>query len=194
LLVPAVGQVPATAATDASASLAKSAAEDEAEEAADTFGEKHDTDNDGNLSMKEAVVGAVDAEAVKKAFAAADVNADTFLEPNELSKFLASVQGGANAQSFLQVEEQDEETEEDEEAEDDEEEDEDEDDEDDEEEVEVKKAVLADTDEDGKLTKQEVMDASGEDLAIVRNACETADVNDDRVIDADELPTLMKAL
>merc|ERR1712070_938499 len=46
----------------------------------------------------------------------------------------------------------------------------------------------------GKLTMQEVMDASGEDLAIVRNACETADVNDDRVIDADELPTLMKAL
>jgi len=73
-------------------------------------------------------------------------------------------------------------------------EDEDEDDEDDEEEVEVKKAVLADADEDGKLTMQEVMDASGEDLAIVRNACETADVNDDRVIDADELPTLMKAL
>jgi len=127
LLVPAAGQVPATptelpatAATDASASLAKSAAEDEAEEAADTFGQKHDTDNDGKLSMKEAVVGAVDAKAVKTAFTAADVNADTFLEPNELPKFLASVQGGANAQSFLQVEEQDEETEEDEEAEDDE--------------------------------------------------------------------------
>merc|ERR1719224_396086 len=67
-------------------------------------------------------------------------------------------------------------------------------DEEDEEEVEVKKAVLADTDEDGKLTMQEVMDASGEDLVIVRNACETADVNNDRVIDADELPTLMKAL
>merc|ERR1719217_39236 len=59
--------------------------------------------------MKEAVVatvvGAVNADAVKKAFTAADVNADTFLEPNELSKFLASMQGGANAPSFLQVEE-----------------------------------------------------------------------------------------
>merc|ERR1719230_1670321 len=95
-----------------------------------------------------------------------------------------ALQGG---EALLQAEEQDEETEEDEEAEDD-------DDEDDEEEVEVKKAVLADADEDGKLTMQEVMDASGEDLAIVRNACETADVNDDHVIDADELPTLMKAL
>merc|ERR1719217_101568 len=144
--------------------------------------------------MKEAVVatvvGAVNADAVKKAFTAADVNADTFLEPNELSKFLASMQGGANAPSFLQVEEH----EQDAEAEDDEEEDEDKDDEDDEEEVEVKKAVLADADEDGKLTMQEVMDASGEDLAIVRNACETADVNDDQFIDADELPTLMRAL
>merc|ERR1719502_2051377 len=102
-----------------------------------------------------------------------------------------ALQGG---EALLQAEEQDEDTEEDEEAEDDEEEDEDDDDEDDEEEVEVKKAVLADADEDGKLTMQEVMDASGEDFAIVRKACETADVNDDQFIDADELPKLMKAL
>ena len=53
---------------------------------------------------------------------------------------------------------------------------------------------LADADEDGKLSMQEVMDASGEDFAIVRKACETADVNDDQFIDADELPKLMKAL
>merc|ERR1712070_854592 len=96
------------------------------------------------------------------------------IDADELPKLMKALQGG---EALLQAEEQ-----------------EDEGDEDDEEEVEVKKAVLADADEDGKLTMEEVMDASGEPLAIVRKACETADVNDDRFIDADELPKLMKAL
>merc|ERR1711907_841928 len=65
---------------------------------------------------------------------------------------------------------------------------------DEDEETEVSKAAQADTDKDGKLTMQEVVDASGEELAIVTKAFETADVNADTFVDSDELPKLMAAL
>merc|ERR1719217_1051642 len=83
------------------------------------------------------------------------------------------------ADAFLQ--EQDEEGEEDDEADEDEE-------------TEVSKAAQADTDKDGKLTMQEVVDASGEDLATVTKAFTTADANVDKFLDATELPNLMKAM
>merc|ERR1711998_455762 len=131
-----------------------------------------DTDDDGKLTMQEVMdASGEDLAIVRNACETADVNDDRVIDADELPTLMKALQGG---EALLQRVEQE--------------------DEEDEEEVEVKKAVLADADEDGKLTMQEVIDASGEDLAIVRNARETADVNDDHVIDADELPTLMKAL
>merc|ERR1712023_515497 len=115
-----------------------------------------------------------DLPIVTEAFETADVNADTFVDSDELPKLMAALQG---EEASLQEEQ----GEEDDEADEDEE-------------VEVSKAVQADTDKDGKLTMQEVVDASGEDLAIVTKAFETADVNADTFVDSDELPKLMAAL
>merc|ERR1719375_2280703 len=51
-----------------------------------------------------------------------------------------------------------------------------------------------DTDKDGKLTMQEIVNASGEALEDVKKAFTTADANVDTFIDSVEMPKLMKAL